>query len=137
MHLYVVDWDTTTRRQNVTVTDGTTTKTIAMTSSYNQGAWLHFPVNVASGGSVHITADYVAGYNPNIDGIFLGGPGTPPGPPPPPPPPPNEVDSPGVQGNWVGTYGTDGYALGDWYGNSDLVVMPTATLTLERGTRYM
>jgi fibronectin type 3 domain-containing protein len=134
MHLYVVDWDSTTRRQNVTVTDGTTTKTIAMTSSYNQGAWLHFPVNVPSGGSVHITADYVAGYNPNIDGIFLGGPGAPPGPPP---PPPNEVDSPGVQGNWVGNYGTDGYALGGWGGGTDLVVMPTATLTLERGTRYV
>ncbi len=134
MHLYVIDWDTATRRQNVTVTDGTTTKSIAMTSSYDGGAWLHFPITVPAGGSVHITADYVAGWNPNIDGIFLGGPGAPPGPPP---PPPNEVDSPGVQGNWVGTYGTDGYALGGWNGATDIVVLPTATLTVEQGTRYV
>src|SRR5207249_1864505 len=61
-----------TRRQNITVTDGTTTKTVQMTSAYNQGAWLHFPISVGAGGIVRITADYVAGYNPNIDGIFLG-----------------------------------------------------------------
>jgi fibronectin type 3 domain-containing protein len=72
LHLYVVDWDTTTRRQNITVTDGTTTKTVAMTNSYNQGAWLHFPINVGPGGTVRITADYVAGFNPNISGLFLG-----------------------------------------------------------------
>jgi subtilisin len=133
MHLYVVDWDSTTRRQNVTVTDGTTTKTIAMASSYNAGAWLHFPISVPAGGSVHITADYVAGYNPTINGILLGGPGLPPGPPP---PPPSEVDSPGAQGNWVGTYGADGYALGGWNGGTDLVVLPNATLNLEQGTRF-
>ncbi|HYU50466.1 MAG TPA: S8 family serine peptidase [Candidatus Limnocylindria bacterium] len=133
LHLYVVDFDTTTRRQNVTVTDGTTTKTIAMTSSYSAGAWLHFPINVGAGGIVRITADYVAGFNPNIDGLFLGGPGAPPIPPP---PPPSEVDSPGVQGNWVGTYGTDGYALGAWNGSTDLVVLPTATLTMEQGRRH-
>src|SRR5207247_11327450 len=72
LHLYVVDWDTTTRRQNITVTDGTTTKTVQMTSAYNQGAWLHFPISVGAGGIVRITADYVAGYNPTISGIFLG-----------------------------------------------------------------
>src|SRR5206468_3064659 len=69
MHLDVVDWDTTTRRQNVTVTDGTTTNTIAMTTSYNHGAWLHYTVNVPSCTPVNITAHNVAASNPNIDGI--------------------------------------------------------------------
>jgi subtilisin len=137
LHLYVIDWDTTTRRQNVTVTAGATTKTLAMTTPYDAGAWLHFPIAVAAGGTVRVTADYVAGWNPNIDGVFLGGAG---GPPPPPPPPPSEVDSPGVQGDWVGSYGADGYALAAWNGasaSSDLVVLPNATLTIEQGDRYV
>jgi len=137
LHLYVIDWDTTTRRQNVTVTFGTTTRTMAMTSAYDAGAWLHFPISVPAGGTVRITADYVAGWNPNIDGLFLGGAG---GPPPPPPPPPSDVDSPGVQGDWVGSYGADGYALAGWNGTSstsDIVVLPNATLTLEQGDRYV
>ncbi len=121
----------------MTVTDGTTTKTIALTSSYNAGAWLHYPINVPAGGLVRITADYVSGENAVVQGLFLGGPGAPPTPPP---PPPSDIDSPGVQGDWVGTYGADGYALGAWNGSSatsDLVVLPNATLTLEQGNRYL
>ena len=48
---------------------------------------MHFPISVLAGGSVHITADYVAGNNATIAGLFLGGAGAPPQPPPPPPPP--------------------------------------------------
>ena len=91
---------------------------------------------VTAGGVVRISAEYVAGQNATIQGVFLGGPGTPPTPPP---PPPSEVDSPGVQGNWVGTYGGDGYALGAWNGmaaTGDLVALPNATLTLVQGNRY-
>ena len=134
LHLYVLDWDTASRRQNVTVTDGTTSKTIALTSSYYSGAWLHYPIDVPAGGTVRITADYVSGWNAVIQGLFLGGPGVPPM------PPPSDIDSPGVQGDWVGTYGADGYALGAWSGTSatsDLVALPNATLTLEQGNRYL
>ncbi len=52
LHLYAVDWDSTTRRQNVIVNDGTTTKTIAITTDFSTGAWMHFPVSVGAGGSV-------------------------------------------------------------------------------------
>ena len=43
-----------------------------------------------------------------------------------------------MKGDWVGTYGVDGYALGAWNGpgTSDLAVLPNATLTLEQGARY-
>jgi subtilisin family serine protease len=86
LHIYTYDWDSTGRRQTITVTDGTTSKSIPMTTiPYDGGAWLHFPINVPAGGSVHITADYVAGYSATIAGLFLGGAGTPPPPPPPPP----------------------------------------------------
>ena len=48
LHLYVVDWDTTTRRQNITVTVGTTNRTVNMASPYDDGAWLHFQISVAA-----------------------------------------------------------------------------------------
>ena len=131
LHVYTYDWDSTTRRQAITVTVGSTTKSIPMTSSYRAGAWLHFPIVVPAGGTVRITGDWVSGWPTTIAGIFLGGAGTPPGPPPPPPPPP-------PLGNWYGQYGVDGYALGGWNGpgTGDLVALPGATLTLERGARY-
>ena len=132
LHVYVVDWDSTSRRQTMTVTDGTTSRTVPMATAYGGGAWLHFPISVPEGGLVRITGDYGAGYNPVVSGLFLGGPGDPPVAPPPP-------YEPGVQGDWVGTYGVDGYALASWNGTdpaSDLVVLPTATLTLESGFRH-
>jgi subtilisin family serine protease/fibronectin type 3 domain-containing protein len=73
LHLYAVDWDSTARRQNVTVSDGTTTKTVSITSSFNGGAWMHFPVSVGAGGTVSITVDRTAGVNAVVSGLFLGG----------------------------------------------------------------
>ena len=104
---------------------------------FNNGAWVHVPITVGSGGSVLITADNTAGtFNAVLNGLFLGGAGTPP--PPPPPPPPPTTDIPGVQGNWVGTYGVDGYVLGAWNAPStDLSSLPAGvTYSLEQGTRY-
>jgi subtilisin family serine protease/fibronectin type 3 domain-containing protein len=72
-HLYAVDWDSTARRENVTVNDGTTTRTINITTSFNGGAWMHVPVSVGAGGSVLVTVDRVAGPNAVLSGIFLGG----------------------------------------------------------------
>jgi len=41
------------------------------------------------------------------------------------------------QGNWVGTYGANGYALLGWNGASgDLVSLPPASLVLDQGSRY-
>ena len=45
-------------------------------------------------------------------------------------------DLSGAQGDWVGTYGADGYALLGWDGTSDLVSLPEATLTLDQGSRF-
>ena len=47
LHLYALDWDKVTRRQTVTVSNGSSSQTIAIGDAFNQGAWLHFPVNVA------------------------------------------------------------------------------------------
>src|SRR5205823_1423467 len=40
------------------------------------------------------------------------------------------------QGNWVGTYGADGYALLGWNGSSDLASLPQSTLVLDTGAGY-
>jgi hypothetical protein len=116
----------------VTVNDGTTTKTVQISTSFNGGAWMHFPVSVPAGGSAVVTVNKVAGANAVLSGLFLGGAGAPPTAPPPPPP---AFDIP-PQGNWVGTFGVDGYDLAGWNGTSDLSVLPAgATLTLEQGGR--
>ena len=40
------------------------------------------------------------------------------------------------QGDWVGAYGADGYALLAWNKTSDVIVVPSATVTLDQGRRY-
>src|SRR5258707_3019293 len=40
------------------------------------------------------------------------------------------------QGNWVGTYGADGYALLGWTGSADLVSMPKCSLVMDQATRF-
>ncbi|HET6815758.1 MAG TPA: putative Ig domain-containing protein [Mycobacteriales bacterium] len=119
LHVYAVDWDATDRRETVTVTDGAGGQTSALDASFNNGAWLTFPITVATGGTVTITATRDAGANAVISGLFLG------------------ESSP--RGNWVGTYGADGYVLGAWTGGGDLAVLPNdiATATLTDGQRFV
>ena len=135
LHLYAVDWDNLNRRESVSVVSGGNTQTIAITTNFSQGAWLHFPVNVPAGGSLTVTVTKTGGPNAVLSGLFLGGAG-PPLPPPPPPPPPYEV---APQGDWVGTYGSAGYVLAAWNGtaaSNDLVSLPAgASSTLEVGSR--
>src|SRR5205823_13268157 len=40
------------------------------------------------------------------------------------PPPPPTFNIPGPQGDWVGRYGVDGYALAYWDAGRDLVPLP-------------
>src|SRR5439155_13836122 len=40
------------------------------------------------------------------------------------------------QGNWVGNYGADGYALLGWNGTGDLVSLPQSSLVLDQGGRW-
>ena len=163
LHVYAVDWSTTDRRQTVTVDDGTGPASVTtLNSSFNNGAWIHVPIDVGAGGSVTVRADLISGANAILAGVFLGGPGTPPTSPPPTPTPsptptpvptptptptpsPTPVPTPtpppawdaGVGGDWVGSYGADGYALLGWYGNADLVALPNATLSLDQGSRWV
>jgi subtilisin family serine protease len=80
LHLYAVDWATVDRRQRFTVDDGSGAQVAQLSTSFNAGAWLHFPISVDAGGTVVIRVDRLAGVNALINGLFLGE-----GAPPPPP----------------------------------------------------
>jgi hypothetical protein len=130
LDLYALDWDTTARRQTITVTDGSSTTSVPITTPFQNGVWIHAPVSVPAGGSVLVTVDRTAGANAVLSGIFLGGGGTPPSPPPPQP------YFEGIRGDWVGTYGDAGYLLAAWNGTGDLAALPGVSYVVEQGSRH-
>jgi hypothetical protein len=67
IHLYAVDWDSTARRELITV-DG---QTAALSSSFQGGTWITFPIEIAAGGTVTIAVDRTAGANAVLSGVFL------------------------------------------------------------------
>jgi hypothetical protein len=122
LHLYAVDWDSTARRELITVNG----QTAVLSSSFHEGAWVSVPISVAAGGTVSITIDRTAGPNAVLSGIFLGDAGLPPA-----------IATPSApQGNWVGAAGTAGYDLAAWNGTSDLASLTGASVSLVRGSRY-
>jgi hypothetical protein len=68
VELYAVDWDSTARREMITVNG----QTAVLSSAFNEGTWVSFPITVAAGGAVTITVDRLAGSNAVLSGIFLG-----------------------------------------------------------------
>ena len=89
----------------MTVDDGSGPVSRAITTSFSQGAWIHYTVNVAPGGSVSIVAARTAGANAVISGVFLGPAGPPasggpsPTPTPTPTPAPTPRTHPGTDAN--------------------------------------
>src|SRR6266567_5492161 len=73
IHLYALDWDTTGRRETITVNDGSAPQAANITTDFSGGAWVNAPVNVGAGGTVTITVTQTAGLNAVISGVFLGG----------------------------------------------------------------
>ena len=213
LHLYAIDWDTTARRETITINDGSGPRSADISTDFSQGTWVNAPINVSAGGSVTISVTLTAGPNAVLSGIFLGA-----GVVPAAPTAltasaassskmslswtgssgaysykiqrsadgstgwsqvgstntasftdtglnpstiyfyrvlasggsgdssPSNVASASTsaglaytqspQGNWVGTYGGDGYALLGWNGSSDLVSLPQSSLVLDQGLRY-
>jgi hypothetical protein len=127
LHLYAVDWDSTARRESITVDDGSGPRTVSLSSEFHNGAWVSIPINVAAAGSVSVTVTREAGTNAVLSGIFLGEAGAPPSP----------AVSSAPQGAWVGAAGSAGYDLAGWDGAiGDVSHIPNATVGLVQGTRY-
>jgi hypothetical protein len=68
LELYALDWDSTARRETVSVNG----QTAVLSSAFNAGAWISFPITVQAGGTVTIAVDRLAGANAVLSGIFLG-----------------------------------------------------------------
>ncbi len=131
LHLYAVDWDSLGRRE--TITAGS--HTVALSSDFMPGRLgEQLPISVAAGGSVPIVVDRTAGANAVLSGgIFLGDSGAL-------PVVRSAKETEGAsapQGSWVGTYGSAGYDLGAWSGTGDLASIPSATVSLAQGSRWV
>ncbi len=124
LRLYALDWDSTARRELISV-DG---QTADLSSSFNQGVWVSFPISVAAAGeSVSIVVERTAGANAVLSGVFLGEAG----------PAPAVESQSSPQGTWPGDYGTAGVVLAGWEGGTgDFTYLPNASLTLAQGSRY-
>jgi hypothetical protein len=72
LHLYALDADTHARRETMTVNDGSGAQTVHLTTDFNQGAWVSFPISVPANGTVSITVSRDAGVNAVLSGIMLG-----------------------------------------------------------------
>ena len=72
MHLYGVDWNGTSRRQTVIIDAAGTLTTVNVDANFHEGAWIHVPISVPSGGVVTITVNRTAGSNAVLSGVFLG-----------------------------------------------------------------
>jgi hypothetical protein len=123
LHLYAVDWDSTARRETITVNG----QTAELSSDFSKGAWASFAISVPAGGTVTITVNRTAGANAVLSGILLGDAGA----------PPNPTASSAPQGAWVNAVGAAGYDLAGWDGaTGDASYFPNATLGLLQGSRY-
>ena len=71
LELYALDCDSTSRRETISVNAGSSPQTVALTTSFNEGAWMVFPIIVASGGSMTITVQQTGGADAVLSGIFL------------------------------------------------------------------
>jgi hypothetical protein len=68
LELYAVDWDSSARREMISVNG----QSAVLSSAFNAGAWVSFPITVQTGGTVTITVDRLAGANAVLSGVFLG-----------------------------------------------------------------
>jgi hypothetical protein len=68
LELYALDWDSTARRETISVNG----QTAVLSSAFNAGAWVSFPISVLAGGTVTISVDRLAGANAVLSGVFLG-----------------------------------------------------------------
>jgi WD40 repeat protein len=134
LRLYAVHWGPGESKEHETITVGSDSvlldNNIDMTNDdFSNGEWAIFPVSEPAGGSLTIEVNEACACwgGALLSGIFLGNAG-----------PPAAMPTPGApQGNWVGTYGSAGYDLGAWNGESDLASLPSATVGLTQGSRYV
>jgi hypothetical protein len=122
LELYFLDWDNAGRSERVTISNAVTGSVLSTetVSSFTSGVYLQWAVT----GNVLITITNVAGPNAVLSGIFLD--------------PPATLAAfikkdTATEGNWIGTYGTQGYDIID-----DTASIPSyATVTASGESTYI
>ena len=114
LSLYILDYDTTARRETITVSDGVgVSATKIVNYQFDGGLYENFFVYLTSAGTVTVTITWTAGANAVVSGVFLSAtsltptvPGV------------NEIrfenEDATTKGNWMGTYGDLGYIKCAW-----------------------
>jgi hypothetical protein len=119
--LYLLDWDSTIRSENITITDAASGAVLNTQnfSNFHNGVWAVWNLK----GNVVITVTNTApGENATVSGIFFGAATT---------PPPTTASATysgtdtATQGTWTGTYGADGNLIA----NNSTVLPSYATVT--------
>ena len=118
LHLYAVDWDSTARREKISV--GSQTSSLLTKGNFGQGEWVSFPISATTGQTIAITVTRTAGASAVLSGLFLSD--------------DLEVSS-SPQGNWAGNTGSSGYVLAGFDGLQDRTTLPNASVSLLQGSR--
>ena len=123
--LYLLDWDSTTRAETISILDGTThavldTETFA---NFNNGEYASWNIK----GNVIIQVTVTGGINAVVSGIFFGPATTVTTPPPTPATAAYGGLDTKTQGTWTGNYGASGYLIAN--GANALPAFATANLT--------
>ncbi len=71
LRLYALDWDTTERRQTITIDDGSRAGVADLDGDFSRGVWIAAPLAVAAGGTVVVSGRRTAGASVVLSGIFL------------------------------------------------------------------
>ena len=97
LELYFLDWDNAGRSESVTISNAVTGAVLSTqtVSSFSSGVYLEWAVS----GNVLITITNIAGPDADLSGIFLDQ------------PPTFIKQDTTTEGNWIGTYGTQGYDI--------------------------
>ena len=71
LSLYLLDWDSTARRETITITDADGSRTYPITASFQGGLWLRVPVSGTTQIPVVITVTKTAGTSAVLSGIMF------------------------------------------------------------------
>ena len=71
LSLYLLDWDTTARRETITITDADGTRTYPITSSFQGGLWVRVPISGTTAVPVTIKVTKTAGTTAVLSGIMF------------------------------------------------------------------
>jgi hypothetical protein len=121
LSLYFVDWDRRARREVVTIDDAAGRRTFTLDRDFGDGIWATWQVQATPDAPIRIGLQQTGSDTAVLSAVAFDAPRG------------ERRDQPAlderVRGNWLGTYGTDGYVLLAWRSfNVDVASLPSYVL---------